>query len=209
MKDAPEQGHSVTWLLGKIQLGDSEALAALWQRYFQRLLQVARSRLASQPDRIVDEEDVVLSVFDRLFQGASQGRFPKLNDRSDLWQILVMLTERSVIDQHRRNKAEKRGGSPPIPQSDLVPTDLRQIQELVDSSPSPEVVAALNENLSRAMNRLGQKTRNVALLKLEGYTNKEIGQRLGVSISTVERKIRMIRETWEAQYLEDSPSAFT
>ena len=36
----------------------------------------------------------------------------------------------------------------------------------------------------------------VAMAKLEGYTNKEIAERLGKSLSFVERKLRVIRRIW-------------
>lgn len=37
-------------------------------------------------------------------------RFSRLDDSSDLWQILVMLAERKAIDEVRRQTAAKRGG---------------------------------------------------------------------------------------------------
>ncbi len=42
--------------------------------------------------------------------------------------------------------------------------------------------------------------RRIALLKLEGYTNEELAQRIGRSIPTVERRLRLIRETWKVEY---------
>ena len=38
------------------------------------------------------------------------GRFPELDDRQDLWKVLVMLTARKAVDQLRRGHAQKRGG---------------------------------------------------------------------------------------------------
>jgi DNA-directed RNA polymerase specialized sigma24 family protein len=44
------------------------------------------------------------------------------------------------------------------------------------------------------MERLGEpRLRSVATLKLEGYTNDEIAERLGCVTSTVERKLAVIR----------------
>jgi DNA-directed RNA polymerase specialized sigma24 family protein len=45
-----------------------------------------------------------------------------------------------------------------------------------------------------------EKTREVALLKLEGYENREIAQRLDISLSSVERKLRVIREAWQDEF---------
>jgi hypothetical protein len=60
----------------KLQAGDSQAAAGLWQRYFDRLVEVARGKLRHAPRRAADEEDVALSAFDSLCRGVAAGRFP-------------------------------------------------------------------------------------------------------------------------------------
>jgi DNA-directed RNA polymerase specialized sigma24 family protein len=35
--------------------------------------------------------------------------------------------------------------------------------------------------------------------KMEGYTNAEIAQRLACSLRTVERRLELIRNTWQAE----------
>src|SRR5438874_1896729 len=54
---------SVTNWLQALQVGDPEAAQKLWERYFQRLVSLARSRLRGAPRRAEDEEDVALSAF--------------------------------------------------------------------------------------------------------------------------------------------------
>jgi DNA-directed RNA polymerase specialized sigma24 family protein len=52
----------------------------------------------------------------------------------------------------------------------------------------------------RLLELLGDDTlRQIALWKMESYTNHEIAEKLDVAISTVERKLRLIRETWLKQ----------
>lgn len=52
-----------------------------------------------------------------------------------------------------------------------------------------------NETLARALRRLSDATtREVALLRMESYQNREIADRLEISLSSVERKLRVIRE---------------
>ena len=57
-----------------------------------------RERLRSGPRGAADEEDVVLSAFDSFCRGAAQGRFPRLDDRNNLWSVLVTLTARKAAD---------------------------------------------------------------------------------------------------------------
>jgi hypothetical protein len=52
---------------------------------------LARARLRNTPRRIADEEDVAPSAFDSFCRAARAGRFPRLDDRHDLWQILVLI----------------------------------------------------------------------------------------------------------------------
>ena len=61
MESQPEPSIS-QWILGAKQ-GDSEAVGRLWQCYFERLVRLARQRLADSPRRAADEEDVALSVY--------------------------------------------------------------------------------------------------------------------------------------------------
>lgn len=192
----PEHEHSVTRLIQRLQANDPHAASQLWRRYFERLLPLARARLAALPHRAVDEEDVLLSVFDRFFQAAKQDRFVRLADRDDLWQILLMLTERKVADHFRAAQTQKRGGN-------MAPTaDSAQLARAQASpEPGPEFVAAFNDSLACALGRLmDASTREVALLRMEGYENREIAERLRISLSSVERKLRVIREVWQETF---------
>lgn len=198
--DARNPNHSVTLLIDQLKTRDSAAAAELWQRYFQRLLPLARAKLRSLSGQYVDEEDILISVFDRLFTAAADGKFARLSDRNDLWQILLMLTDRKVIDQRRKLNADKRGSGEVVRESELS-VELDELRELADRAPGPQWLAAFNENLKAALMRLqNEKTREVALNKLEGHTNQEISEKLGISLSSVERKLRVIREVWQQAF---------
>lgn len=191
------ESHSVTRLIEQVKRDDTAAAEGIWRRYYERLLPLARARLAKCSDRAADEDDVLVSVFDRFFRAAKDGRFARLNDRDDLWQLLLMLTERTLTDHHRRSSADKRGAGRLVNEADLLAADLDQIKESARQEPSHEFVAEFNERLSEALNLLHEPTtREVALLKLEGFANREIRERLGISLSSVERKLRVVRELW-------------
>src|SRR6516165_9840548 len=104
-------GGSVTQWLGQAQAGDPAAAQQLWERYFGRLVAFARVKLQGAPRGMADEEDVALSAFDSFYRGVEQGRFPRLSDRDDLWQVLVVLTERKAINLMHHERRQKRGGS--------------------------------------------------------------------------------------------------
>lgn len=189
-----DYSHSVTRFIERIKHDDPEAAGQIWQRYFERLLPLARARLQSLPHRVIDEEDILVSVFDRFFRAAREDRFVRLEDRGDLWQILLLLTDRKASDEYRRAAAQKRRV-----QSDSGAGPRRApTQELADDEPGPEFVAAFNDCLVGAVTRLGDDTvREVALLRMEGFTNREIAAHLNISVSSVERKRRVIRKLWK------------
>jgi DNA-directed RNA polymerase specialized sigma24 family protein len=197
-----DYGHSVTRIIQRLKEDDSQAAAEIWARFFSRLLPLARGKLQALSDRAPDEEDILVSVFDRFFRAAREDRFARLNDRDDLWQILLMLTDRRVAEQYRKSHAQKRGGGEVRSLGDVAPSD-QELRELADHEPTPEFVAAFNDNLARALSRLADgKLREVALLKLEGFENREIAARLDIGLSSVERKLRVIREAWQQEFDE-------
>src|SRR5215469_6728517 len=105
-----ESGRSVTRWLESLKLGDAAAAQELWRRYFQALVRLARDRLRGAPRAVADEEDAALSAFDSFVRGAACNRYPRLDDRDDLWRLLVVITERKALDQAQRERRQKRGG---------------------------------------------------------------------------------------------------
>lgn len=190
--------EDVTEWLEQLKAGDrGEAVARLWEVYFDRLVRLARRHLAARPRAAADEEDVALSAFDSFVQAAAAGKFPRLDDRDDLWQVLFVVTARKAADRVESDRRQKRGGGraavPLQPdEGSALPVPARE--------PDPAEAAAIAEGLERLLARLGDLTlRQVAVWKLEGYTNAEIGERLGRSEVTIERKVRLVRECWAAE----------
>jgi DNA-directed RNA polymerase specialized sigma24 family protein len=194
--------ESVSYWLGQLQAGDPAAAQQLWQRYFQRLVDLARSKLRGRPRRAADEEDVALSAFDSFCQGAARGRFPQLLDRDNLWALLMVLTERKARRLAQHEGRQKRGGGAVLDEAALAgppgpPTGLDQV---VGREPSPAFAAQVAEECRRLLGALGDaELEAVAVWKMEGYSNDEIAAKLGCAPRTVERKLRLIRTIWEKE----------
>src|SRR4051795_12014994 len=107
--DASPSGCVTVWL-EQLKAGDPAAAKPLWDGYFARLVRLARARLRAAPRRAADEEDVALSAFDSFCRGALEGRFPRLSDRDELWQLLVLLTARKASNLVRQERRQRRGG---------------------------------------------------------------------------------------------------
>ena len=132
-----------------------------------------------------DAEDAALSVFDSFCDSAARGRFPQLDDRDDLWRLLVTMTACKVADHARRHGRQKRGGGRRI--LDEAALDgpgsgggRAGLDAIVGSEPTPSFAALVAEQYSRLLESLGDESlRRIALLKMEGYTLDEIAAQLG------------------------------
>lgn len=197
----PSEGSVTRWLR-ELQAGDLAAVQQLWERYFRRLVGLARGKLGHASRAIADEEDVALSAFHSFCQGVDQGRFPKLDDRDDLWRLLVAITERKAIGLQRRERRQKRGGGAVLAEAELsVPgadsTAQQGIDQVAGREPTPEFAPQVAEECKRLLEELGDdELRSIAVWKMEGDTTEQIAARLGKAPRTVERKLRMIRSLW-------------
>src|SRR3712207_6772570 len=129
---------SVSHWIGLLKDGDRAAAEPLWQAYFHRLVALARARLRATPRRARDEEDVALSAFDSFCRRAEQGRFPRLEDRDDLWQVLFVLTVRKAVDTARHEGRRARGSGRVLSLEDLPG---RGVEQALDPAPTPELAA--------------------------------------------------------------------
>jgi DNA-directed RNA polymerase specialized sigma24 family protein len=192
----PSEGSVTRWI-DLLKAGDAGAAQKLWERYFPRLLGLARKKLQGAKKGVADEEDVALNAFDSFCRGAEAGRFPRLDDRDNLWQLLVVLTARKAWHLRRDEQRHKRAKvvsweeiTPPSP-------DESGVEEILGSEPTPEFAALVAEEYQLLLARLeDSELEAIAVWKMEGYTNVEIAGKLECTPRTVERKLRIIRGRW-------------
>jgi len=195
---------SVTQWIADLKVGDPEAAHRLSKRYFDRLVQLARKRLGHTPRRVADEEDVALSVFKSLCLGAARGHYPQLENRDDLWPLLLTITHQKVVDLKKYVGRKKRGGGQVRGESVFFKRNAEDLgngfDHFIGEELTPEHLTALDEQHQRLLGMLRDDThRNVALWRMEGYSNQEIADKLGIGVSAVERKLRNIRAKWSEE----------
>lgn len=191
---------SVTNWIAQLKEGGSQAVPPLWERYFAQLVALARRRLKAAPRAVADEEDVALSALDSFVRGAERGRFPKLDDRDDLWRLLVVITERKAWNLARAQRRQKRGSGQVVHESTKKRDggDVRGLLDVPGREATPAFAALVADECRRLLAALqGENLQALALLKMEGYSNEEIAARQQCALRTVERKLRMIREIWK------------
>jgi DNA-directed RNA polymerase specialized sigma24 family protein len=198
-------GESVTCWLHGVKAGDDKDIQRLWNRYFERLVRLAGSKLPAHCRRAFDEEDVALSAFQSFCDGAGRGRFPQLGGREGLWRVLATLTIRKAVFVMRHQTRQKRGGGRVLGESAFQMAGTSPaiasgggLAEVLSREPTPDDAVRFAEMFDQLVNKLQDPVlKTIALSKLKGHTVEEIGATLGTSTRTIDRKLRLIRAIWE------------
>jgi len=197
--------RAVTTWIEKLKNGNAQAAQKIWEESFARLVRLAKKKLTGVPLRSFDGEDVALSAFRCFFEGVKKARFPQLADRNNLWALLVVITARKAISYRQRHARLKHGGGKVHGESAFgLPgceaSEIVGIGQVVGKEPVPEFTAQIAEELKRLFALLQDAgLQEIARMKLEGFTNKEIAKKGDCACGTIERKLRLIRKIWKEE----------
>ena len=191
---SPESSQSITRLIRAVQEGSSSAVRPLLAAYFDRLVQLASKRLQNLPGLGGYDEDLALRSFHSVYQRLRDPARPlDLAGRDDLWRLLATRTISRAIDLIRRHRPAE------------VPGD-QDVMQLLNREPTPEEAAEVADECRRLLDLLEEpELRQIALWKVEGYTNEEIAARLDCVPRTVERKVSRIRLLWKHELKDLEP----
>jgi RNA polymerase sigma factor (sigma-70 family) len=200
-----EPTTSVSGLIPLLRAEDKSvrdmAASLIWQRYFRELLDLARRNLGSRVRRRVDVEDIVVSMFDSFCARQARGEYD-LADRDELWRLLVTITLRKACNarrNHHRAKRDLTREQSPVTDRDDSSYRGWALEQMDARAPSPAEAAVLNEALEQRLEMLRDvELREIALWRLEGYTNREIADRIKRTERSVERRVERIRQKWSS-----------
>jgi DNA-directed RNA polymerase specialized sigma24 family protein len=162
---------SFTYWIHQLPAGDRAAIQKLWEGYFGRVIGLVRKRLAGAPRADDDEEDLVLSAFNTFFRRAQTRAAPSSNPR-----LRSLRGRRVFASRLFLRRLEQSGARPGVGGTRVADNYKRLLDLLPDES-----------------------LRQVAVWKLEGYTNNEVAARLEWSSATVERMQHLIHLMWEKE----------
>ena len=94
---------SITQWISALKAGDPDAAPAPGTAFEKARENGGRPAPGCAPgsSAVESEESAAPCAFESVCNGAKLGRFPRLSDREDLWQILVMVT----VEGRRRDPA--------------------------------------------------------------------------------------------------------
>lgn len=183
---------SFSEIMRRVQGGDAISEQRLWNELYDKLVHYVEVRVRRRgvPTGLLDEEAVAVSVLESVFKCAKQGRLQNIQDWSELFRLLLAMTNRKFVDHWRRATAQKVS-----PQTAIVGLNDNGLELPEEALATCSI--AFEEQLSHLMDLLPDDLfRQIAVLKLAGHTLAEISQEVHRSVPTVNRKWRYIREIW-------------
>jgi len=188
-----DQG-SITHWLRELKAGQPQAAGEIWARYFPKLVRIASRRLANNPDRAVDGEDLVQSSFRNVCLAVIDGRYSDVENRVELWNLLYVATLNRVRQHFRELNTQKRTRQAPTLRN-AAPSALERFQ-------SPQAAIEMADLLEHLLRKLDTEDptgelRQIAILHLEDHSASSIAKTLRRRKTTVLISLRLIRSLWE------------
>lgn len=184
-------------LVDRCRDGDQNAARQLFDHYVNRLLPLARLRLSQRLASRVDPEDIVQSVFRTFFKRLKAGEF-HIQEADDLCKLLVRITMHKTLRQVAFHKAGKRNFAMETGQGN---ESQDQMLQLLGRDPGPDVTVTFLNQLEHFLGRLQPMERDILELRMQGFTNEEIAEKLGIYDRKIRRVIERVRALAEQEGL--------
>ena len=172
------------------------AIRRIWEHYASRLMALVRNNLDARIRRREGESDVLQSMYRGFCESRREAERP-LRSRDDLWRMLVHITMCKVRNKAKHHQAACRDYRREL--ADAGSASAWMGDRLESAGPTLEEAAILEEEMRAWLTPLTEEQRQLALWRLDGYTNKEIGVMISRTERAVELKLRVIREKLESR----------
>jgi RNA polymerase sigma factor (sigma-70 family) len=189
VEDRPKQTTSKPPATPAAQLPPDVA-SELVKLYCKRLRGYVVKKLSTQVRQKVGGTDEILQrIWKSFLSRLGKGPHPQPTD--DLWLTLALFAKRKCLKAVREVHAGKRD----------VRREQPLIAELHDGAGAHAKIAIPSSDEAEAVleeiRALEEPVQTIVLKKIEGYTNAEIADQLGISERTVRRHLADLRRRWE------------
>jgi DNA-directed RNA polymerase specialized sigma24 family protein len=195
-------GSVSKWILGARQ-GDPVAIEQIVSRYFARLARSVRSMQDAQERQLKSGKDVSADILMKISRELSAGEHQELQNRNDLWVLLISIVEEYVI--RRRDGRQQHDDIFPLelPLTDYLNSCDQDLELMLSKGNKYGNLQAILDQMEDLVAMVKDpKSKEIASLKLQGLSNREIGSRLGIVAKTVDRKMKKIVSRW-TDYLDN------
>jgi RNA polymerase sigma-70 factor (ECF subfamily) len=179
--------NSFAEFLARLHNGEDAAAQELFGRFTHQLVALAVRHVDAGLRHKVDAEDVVQSAYKSFFLRYGPGNLELVNWNS-LWGLLTLITVRKCAERATYHRAERRNAAREV--ASPRENESAPWLEPIGREPTPIEAAVLSETVEQLLAGLDEEDRPVLELSLQGYTTREISERLG----RAERTVRLLRE---------------
>ncbi|WP_164100895.1 ECF-type sigma factor [Candidatus Laterigemmans baculatus] len=193
-------------LLAQVRAGSVDAIAELYHCYFRRSVALAHSRLHDGEGRVIDEEVAAISALDSLVVRMRGGAYADVQDHLQVWRLLARIVDRKVTKYRRQMYGPTRSPPQPMLAVEQIEGDGSDFAiPVATKDPTPISNLIADEALQRLLDALADPAaRSVVLLRLDGFNDIEIADRLGHSRRWVSRRMDMIKGIAESLLRDDN-----
>jgi RNA polymerase sigma factor (sigma-70 family) len=181
---------SFAQVLDGLRHSGDEAAAKVVERYYRRLVALARKKLGERLRPRVDVEEVVQSALGTFFVRARAGQF-QLRDWNGLLALLMCITARKCLKAYEVHLAASRDVRREQPPPG---TEAGGPWALLARAAPPEEELLLEETLEQATHELNEYERQIVSLTLHGCPPADVCARLGCSRAKVSRVLGRVEE---------------
>jgi RNA polymerase sigma-70 factor, ECF subfamily len=177
-------------LVAKAQSGNEQAFTELVRRHSGQVYGLSLNMLRNREDAEDNVQNVLVKAFRNLdrFQGNSQ---------FSTWLVRIAINE--ALMKLRKRNSERISDYQDGNSSDDEP---RTFPEIEDTRQDPERQYMSKELARKAFSGLNESLQDTFILqKAEGWTNRELAQALGITVSTVKSRVFRARVRLRQQLL--------
>jgi len=170
-------------LMERLHQGDHDAATAIYMRYADRLLGVARRKTPNDLRTRFDPEDVVQSVFRTFFRRAAGGAYA-VPEGEELWKLFLVIALNKIRRLGNFHRSAKRD----------VSKTAALIAPAEEGEGADDSVRLLQLTIDELLLRCPEHAREMVRLRVEGCDVAEIAARTSRSKRSVERVLQHFRE---------------
>jgi len=153
----------------------------VWEAFHVPLQQFIRTRVAD----VTTTEDLLQEVFLRIHQ-----QIDTLRDVKKLESWVYQITRNAIIDYYRSKRL-------------MAPLESQEVLALPEVLPDDDIVSDLFPSVRTMVSNLPEQDRQALVLtEYQGLTQKELGERLGLSFSGAKSRVQRAREKLKQQLLD-------
>ena len=183
-----QHNHSFDDIMARLRAGDNDAATQVFNRFANRLIELARRRLDPQIRQKLDPEDVLQSVFKSFFVRHRDGQFEPTG-WNNLWTLLTVIAVRKCADRVVFFRAARRN----IGRESAPDDESSASSRFFDRQPTPDEADAVADTVEHIMRGLDDRDREILTLRLQGRLVGEIAADMGCAERTVRRVLEHVK----------------